>query len=94
MNMHFPYIKGVLILCQHVDKADLAGLLCEAADHIAVGITPPRDCEGNLIPLGVWLSWGQVQVATLWTVNLLCVGNGVNIGARLKISLLINLLHE
>ena len=53
--MQSPYIQGVFMLGEHVDEADLASLLSEATDHVAVGIAPPRDCEGDLIPLGVWL---------------------------------------
>jgi hypothetical protein len=53
--MQSPYIQGVFMLGEHVDEADLASLLSEATDHVAIGITPPRDCEGDLIPLGVWL---------------------------------------
>ena len=81
------------MLGEHVDEADFASLLSEATDHVAVGIAPPRDCEGDVIPLGVWLGWGQMQVATLGAVNLSSLGNGVNIGTRLKISLFENLLH-
>ncbi len=75
------------MLGEHVDEADLASLLSEATDHVAVGIAPPRDCEGNVIPLGVWLGWSQVQIATLRAVDLSCLGNGVNIGTGLKMSL-------
>jgi hypothetical protein len=71
------------MLGEHVDEADFASLLSEATDHVAVGIAPPRDCEGNVIPLGVWLGWGQVQVATLGAVDLSSLGNGIHIGAGL-----------
>lgn len=81
--MYFPYIQGVFMLGEHVDEADLASLLSEATDHVAVGITPPRDCEGDLIPLRVWLSRRQVKVATLGAVNLSGLRNGVNICAGL-----------
>jgi len=53
--MQSPYIQGVFMLGEHVDEADLASLLSEATDHEAIGIAPPRDCEDDLIPLGVWL---------------------------------------
>ena len=82
------------MLGEHVDEADLASLLSEATDHVAVGVAPPRDCEGNVIPLGVWLGRGQVQVAALGAVNLSSLGNGINIGTGLKRSLFENLLHE
>lgn len=71
------------MLGEHVDEANLASLLSEATDHVAVGIAPPRDCEGNVIPLGVWLGWGQVQVATLGAVDLSSLGNRINIGTGL-----------
>ena len=70
VNRKFPYIEGVFMLGEHVDKSYFACLLGETPNHIAVGIAPPWDCEGNLIPLGVRLSRSQVKVAALRAVNL------------------------
>jgi hypothetical protein len=79
----YTYIQSVLVLGEHVDEADLSGLLCEAPDHVSVGISPPRDREDNLVPLRVGLSRGQVQVATLWAVDLSRLRDWVHIGTRL-----------
>ena len=48
------------MLGEHVDEANLACLLSEAANHVLVGISPPRHSEGNLIPLGIGLFRGQM----------------------------------
>ena len=58
------------MLGQHVDESDFASLLGEAADHVLVCISPPWDRESNLVPLGIWLARGQMQVTALGTVYL------------------------
>ena len=83
------------MLGKHVNEADLTSLLSEAANHVSVGVSPPRHSESNLVPLRVWLSGGQVQVATLWAVDLSGPRNWVHIGTRLISSLLfVNLPRE
>ncbi len=58
------------MLGEHVDQSDFACLLCETADHVLVGVSPPGDCEGDLVPLGIWLTRGQMEVTALGAVDL------------------------
>jgi hypothetical protein len=84
------------MLGEHVDESDLAGLLSKTADHVSVGISPPRHCERNLVPLRIGLCGGQVKVATLRAVDLGGLWHWVHIGTWLYISclLFVNLPHE
>lgn len=68
--MNIAYIESVLMLGEHVDQSDFACLVSKAADHILVGISPPRNREGDLVPLGIWLTRGQMQVTALRAVDL------------------------
>lgn len=58
------------MLGKHVNESDLACLLCKAPNHISVGISPPGNSEGNMVPLRVRLGWSKVQVTTLRAINL------------------------
>jgi hypothetical protein len=58
------------MLGKHVDQSDFACLLGEAANHVLVGVSPPGDREGDLVPLGIWLARGKMQVTALRAVDL------------------------